>query len=62
MTPGGPERSLPLHEALCRAIEDGNADAAERSVLRIITQAEGDLRERFLSAARPADAVALSTP
>lgn len=60
-TPGGPERSLPLHEALCRAIEDGNADAAERSVLSIIAQAESDLRERFLSAARRADAAALST-
>lgn len=41
--PGGPAHSLPMHEALCRAIEAGDAAAAERAVLSLIEQAEEDL-------------------
>ena len=43
--PGGPAHSLPLHEAVCIAIEQGNADAAERATLVLIDGAEEDLRE-----------------
>jgi GntR family transcriptional regulator, galactonate operon transcriptional repressor len=43
--PGGPAHSLPLHEAVCEAIERGDADAAERAVLILIDGAEEDLRE-----------------
>lgn len=46
-TPGGPARSQPLHAALCRAIEAGKGDAAERAAQKIIAQAESDLRLRF---------------
>jgi GntR family galactonate operon transcriptional repressor len=43
--PGGPAHSLPLHEAVCEAIERGDADSAERAVLVLIDGAEEDLRE-----------------
>jgi DNA-binding FadR family transcriptional regulator len=43
--PGGPAHSLPLHEAVCEAIERGDADAAERAALVLIDGAEEDLRE-----------------
>ncbi len=38
-------QSLPLHEALCEAIERGDADAAEQAALILIAGAEEDLRE-----------------
>lgn len=43
--PGGPAHSLPLHEAVCEAIEQGDADAAERAALVLIDGAEDDMRE-----------------
>jgi GntR family transcriptional regulator, galactonate operon transcriptional repressor len=43
--PGGPAHSLPLHEAVCEAIERGDAPAAERAALILIDGAEEDLRE-----------------
>jgi len=55
--PGGPAHSLPMHEAVCVAIEQGDPDAAERAVLTLIEQAEADLREQMperQSAAAPA--------
>jgi GntR family galactonate operon transcriptional repressor len=44
--PGGPAFSLPMHEAVCEAIERGDPDAAERAALVLIEQAEADLRDR----------------
>jgi len=41
--PGGPAFSLPMHEAVCIAIERGDADAAERAALALIDQADADL-------------------
>jgi GntR family transcriptional regulator, galactonate operon transcriptional repressor len=43
--PGGPAHSLPMHEAVCEAIERGDAQAAERAALILIDAAEEDLRE-----------------
>lgn len=43
--PGGPAHSLPMHEAVCIAIEQGDAEAAERAALVLINSAEEDLRE-----------------
>ncbi len=43
--PGGPAHSLPMHEAVCEAIERGDADAAEKAALVLIDGAEEDLRE-----------------
>lgn len=43
--PGGPASSLPMHEAVCLAIERGDAEAAEQAALRLIDSAEDDLRE-----------------
>lgn len=43
--PGGPAHSLPMHEALCVAIEQGDADAAEKAARVLIDGAEEDLRE-----------------
>jgi GntR family transcriptional regulator, galactonate operon transcriptional repressor len=43
--PGGPAHSLPMHEAVCEAIERGDALAAERAALILIDAAEEDLRE-----------------
>lgn len=51
--PGGPAHSLPLHEAVCDAIERGDADAAERATLILIDAAEEDMRE--LVPVRPLD-------
>jgi DNA-binding FadR family transcriptional regulator len=45
--PGGPAFTLPMHEALCRAIEEGDEQAAERASLKLIEQAEADLVERL---------------
>ncbi|MBI3367618.1 MAG: FadR family transcriptional regulator [Burkholderiales bacterium] len=55
--PGGPAFSLPMHEAVCVAIERGDADAAERAALVLIEQAEADLSDR-LQARQPAPAAA----
>ena len=46
-TPGGPARSLPLHRKVCEAIEKNQGLKAERAVLALIDQAEGDLRARL---------------
>lgn len=45
--PGGPAHSLPMHEAICIAIEHGDAVAAERAALVLIEQAELDLGDRL---------------
>jgi GntR family transcriptional regulator, galactonate operon transcriptional repressor len=42
--PGGPAQSLPLHEAVCTAIERGDAKAAERAAIVLIESAEDDLK------------------
>ncbi len=42
---GGPAPSLPMHEALCVAIEKGDPEAAEKAVLTLITRAEGDFND-----------------
>jgi len=44
---GGPAQSLPLHEALCVAIERGDPDAAERAALSLIDGAEADYWEQM---------------
>lgn len=43
--PGGTALSLPLHEAVCVAIERGDAKAAERAAMALIESSEQDLRE-----------------
>jgi DNA-binding FadR family transcriptional regulator len=43
---GGPARSLPMHEALCVAIEKGDEAAAEAAVLTLIERAEKDFEDR----------------
>ncbi|MDE1179354.1 FadR/GntR family transcriptional regulator [Paraburkholderia sp.] len=43
---GGPARSLPMHEALCVAIERGDPVAAEAAVLTLIARAEQDFEDR----------------
>jgi GntR family transcriptional regulator, galactonate operon transcriptional repressor len=43
---GGPARSLPMHEALCVAIERADPEAAERAVLTLIARAENDFDDR----------------
>lgn len=45
--PGGRANSLPMHEAVCVAIEQGDAEAAERAALVLIEQAETDFREQL---------------
>lgn len=45
--PGGPAFSLPMHEAVCVAIENGDAEAAERAALVLIDQSEADLKDRL---------------
>jgi GntR family transcriptional regulator, galactonate operon transcriptional repressor len=47
--PGGPAFSLPMHEAVCVAIEAGDPVAAERAALVLIEQAEADLQDRLNS-------------
>jgi DNA-binding FadR family transcriptional regulator len=42
--PGGTALSLPLHEAVCVAIEKGDADAAERAAIVLIESAADDLK------------------
>jgi len=42
---GGPAYSLPMHEALCIAIEQGHEDAAEQAARCLIAQSELDLFE-----------------
>lgn len=39
---GGPAASLPLHEAVCVAIEEGNPLAAEQAAYALIERAEAD--------------------
>lgn len=46
--PGGPAFSLPMHEALCLAIETRDEIAAERAALALIEQAEDDLNTRCM--------------
>jgi len=43
--PGGPASSLPMHEAVCIAIERGDAKRAERAAVELIVNAEEDLKE-----------------
>ncbi len=43
--PGGTAFSLPLHEAICVAIERGDAEAAERAALALVDQSEIDLQD-----------------
>jgi DNA-binding FadR family transcriptional regulator len=43
---GGPARSLPMHEALCVAIEQGDPQAAEQAALTLIKRAEQDFEDR----------------
>jgi GntR family galactonate operon transcriptional repressor len=56
--PGGPAQSLPLHEAVCVAIERGDAAGAERAAIRLIESAEQDLKAllptRKTAAVKPA--------
>ena len=52
--PGGPAHSLPLHEAVCEAIERGDVEGAEKAALTLIASAEEDLRE--LVPMRPSEA------
>jgi len=57
--PGGPAHSLPMHEAVCVAIEQGDPVAAERAAIVLIEQAEADLHQLMhlrKSEARPAAA------
>jgi GntR family galactonate operon transcriptional repressor len=42
---GGSAHSLPMHEALCIAIEQGDEDGAEQAARRLIAQSELDLFE-----------------
>lgn len=51
--PGGPAQSLPMHEAVCVAIEQGDAEAAERAAITLIAHAEEDMRQ-LLEARRAA--------
>jgi GntR family transcriptional regulator, galactonate operon transcriptional repressor len=60
--PGGPAFSLPMHEAVCVAIEKGDAEAAERAALVLIEQAEADLRDRLQSRKSAPRPVAKSAP
>jgi GntR family galactonate operon transcriptional repressor len=46
-TPGGPAHSLPMHEAICAAIERQDGAAAERATLALIAQADIDLQDRL---------------
>jgi len=43
--PGGPAHSLPMHEAVCLAIEKSDPVAAERAAIILIEQAEADLND-----------------
>lgn len=52
--PGGPAASLPLHEAVCVAIEQGEAARAEAASITLIVSAEHDLRELLAARRKPA--------
>jgi GntR family transcriptional regulator, galactonate operon transcriptional repressor len=56
--PGGPAHSLPMHEAVCVAIEAGDPVVAEQAALALIEQAEADLRDRMQSRGKAAPPVA----
>jgi GntR family transcriptional regulator, galactonate operon transcriptional repressor len=43
--PGGPAHSLPMHKAVCAAIEAGDANRAEIAASALIRQAQRDLEE-----------------
>ncbi|MFT3717727.1 FadR/GntR family transcriptional regulator [Pseudorhodoferax sp.] len=45
--PGGPALSLPLHEAVCAAIERGDPAGAQAATVVLVTSAEEDLREQL---------------
>lgn len=61
--PGGTAQSLPLHEAVCEAIERGDPPAAERAALRLIDASERDLRELIAAGAvRPRGAARAGRP
>jgi DNA-binding FadR family transcriptional regulator len=47
LKPGGPALSLPTHRDLCRAIESGDENGAERAALSLIDQAEKDLELHY---------------
>lgn len=51
--PGGPAVSLPMHKALCDAIDAADPKAAEQAALVLIEQAERDLNERLRSTRQP---------
>lgn len=51
--PGGPAQSLPMHEAVCVAIEERDAKAAERAAITLIAHAEDDMHQ-LLKARRAA--------
>lgn len=57
--PGGPAYSLPMHEAVCIAIETGDPVAAESAAIILIEQAEADLKD-LLKTRHSVDAVAAS--
>lgn len=58
--PGGPAFSLPMHEAVCIAIEKGDPVAAERAAVMLIEQAESDLKDLLKSRHSGGDASAAS--
>jgi GntR family transcriptional regulator, galactonate operon transcriptional repressor len=58
--PGGPAHSLPMHEAVCVAIERGDPEAAEHAALVLIEAAEEDLHD--LLPPRQSGASAASAP
>ena len=45
--PGGPAQSLPMHEAVCVAIEVGDAAAAEKAARALIEHAENDMKNQL---------------
>jgi len=59
--PGGPAHSLPMHEAVCVAIEQGNPETAERAAMVLIEQADLDLQD-LLESRRKASAASGSAP
>ncbi|MCB4768116.1 FadR family transcriptional regulator [Ancylobacter sp. Lp-2] len=66
-TPGGPERSLPLHRTVCEAIEQRRGLEAEAAILALLDLAENDLRqildaEGSMSAEPPAAARKRAAP
>jgi GntR family transcriptional regulator, galactonate operon transcriptional repressor len=49
--PGGTALSLPLHEAVCKAIERADPAAAERAAVKLIESSERDLNELMAAGA-----------